>query len=354
MDPHWLPWCWGAGAAGCAAIFFAVQPWREEFRQGFALVRKYPAAWAVPVGLAVVDGLAVGWAGRVPQLPESGAGRWSAMALAQAWQGMSYGPAVALLGVVLVLFNVAGLRQGFLKGVDSVMGRGGRAALALLAAGALALVADAALAGREVAPGWHMAVSILAIPAVGWPAAAVLAGLLLLAETESRAPEKVAEVRWMESAAAHTARLWPWALGHGLGWWLGRWLPGPAEEVAGWVAAAVGGWMAFAPAVFLHVKHGSEWRGGLARALGLWRSCGWQPLAWGAVAGMVFFLWFQAGKGLAGLVADAPDGLRIVLACGHGIVHIGLTVGMLGTWMSFRTAGQPLPRPQRPRAATPP
>ena len=349
MDPQWLPWCWAAGAAGCAGVFFAVQPWRAEFRGGFDLVRKYPAAWAVPAGLLVLEAVASGWGGRMPHFSGEPGARWTAGAMLQAGQGLAFGPAVALLSGLLLAANVAGLRRGFLKGVESVMGGGGQGLLALLFAGVAALVADTMLAEHGVPMVWHAVVTVVAVPLMGWAPAAVLAGLLLLAETEVRAPKKVGEVRWLESAAAHSARLWPWALAHGLAWWLGRWLPVEAAVVGQWVLAAAGLVLVFAPLVFLHVKQAPGWRSGAGQALGLWRTRGGQPLAWLAVAGLGFFLWFLAGQGLAGLSAGGPDWLRIGLASGHALVQIGLTVVALSAWVNLRLAGEPPPaRPRRP------
>lgn len=352
MDPRWLPWCWAAGAAGCMVVFFWIQPWRAEFRRGWDLVRKYPAAWAVPAGLLLVDALGAAWAGRMPRFPQESAWRWTASALLQGGHGVAFGPAAALLAGVLLAGNAAGLRRGFLKGAESVAGPAGRGLPWLVFLGMLALPADGLLAHRGVPVVWHMAVSALAVPLVGWVAAAVLAGWLLLAETEGRAPDKAGGVRWLESAAAHAARLWPWAVAHGVLWWLGKWLP---ELALAWVQVAVGlaGLvLAFAPLLFLHVKQTHDVRKGLADSLALWLKKGWQAAVWLGVAGMGFYLWFLAGKGLDAASLDAPGWLRTGLAALHRLVHLGLTVMGLGAWVALRLTDAPAPR--RPRRAKSP
>ena len=354
MDPRWLPWCWVAGAIGCAAVFFGVQPWRAEWRQGRDLVWKYPASWLVPAGLLALDALPGlrRWAGWDSN-QESAAG-WVAATLMDALHGWTFGVGSALLLAVLLAGNVAGMRRGMLKGVESVTGRSGRGMLAVLLTGALAVLADFALQGRGVPVVWHGVVTVLAIPLVGGVAAVVLAGLLLLAETVVRAPGKVAEVRWLESAAAHAARLWPWALTHGLGWWLGRWLPPEATDYLKWAVAVAGLGFAFAPLVFLHVRTAAEGREGLTRAVDFWVIKGWQPLAWMMVAGMIFFLWHLAGQGVQTIATEAPLPLQIGLAGALGLGQIGLTVMALGAWVALRLAGAPpSSRPRRSRKANP-
>jgi hypothetical protein len=354
MDPRWLPVCWGAGAAACALLFFGVQPWRAEFAKGFCLLWKFPMAWVLPLGLTVLD--------RLPLLGQTAGGlaplsfRSVSQALLGVWHGAGYsGTGAALATAVLVAGNVQGMRRGCIKGVESVLGISGRAGLVVLILGALALVAEAALARQEVPMAWHLAVSALAMPLVGWTSAAVLAGLLLLAETEARAPEKIEGVRWLESSAAHAARLWPWALGHGLWWWLLRWLPEGWRGILSWVIVPPGVLLAFAPLVFLHVKHRREGRAGLSQAMALWRSHGWQVPAWAAVSGLIFTLWILAENQTAALMSSAVPALRFLLATVHTMVHICLTMGTLAAWIHLRTAEEPLPsRPPRSRKATPP
>ena len=355
MDPRWLPWCWAAGAVGCALVFLVVQPWRQEWAAGARLVRKYPAAWLLPAGLWLIDWIFTGFTercwmlempqGSLPPLPAV------ALALAETLHGPAFGAGTAWTGALLLAVNAGGMRRGFFKGVESVTGKRGFAVFAVLLVGAAALAADVALGGHGVPAVWHWAVRTLAVPLVGWASATVLAGWLLLAETSVRAPEKVAEVRWLESAAAHSVRLWPWALGHGLIWWLSFGLPGWATEYAGEVLAAAALVLAFAPLVFLHVKRLAEVKAGAGAALRFWRSHGWQPLAWLAVAALPFYAWHLAGQGMAHATADQAAALRIGLATLHGIVHIGLTVMSLGAWVGFRLADAPSsPRPRRLRS----
>ena len=356
MDPRWLPWCWGAGAAACAALFFAVQPWRAEFRRGAHLIRKYPAAAALPAALLGAEALAAhGRAHTLPHLPTEPALAGTAAALLQAWHGFTFGPAVALLSAGLLAANAAGLRQGFLKGTSSVTSQSGARWLALLLIGAAALIADASLARFQLPAVWHAGATLLAIPLVGWPSAAVLAGLLLLAETEDRAPKKVAGVRWLESSAAHSLRLWPWALGHGSAWWLGRWLPPEALPAGRALLAALGLALAFAPLLFLHLRSSDLWGQGAQQAGALWRSRGWQALAWLAAAGLGAHLWGLAGRALAKASSSAPPGLQVLLAVAHALVQIGLTVLALSAWGNFRAEPPPPPaRPLRRRAAPSP
>lgn len=355
MDPRWLPWCWGAGAIGCAAVFFGVQPWQAEWRRGVDLVWKYPASWLLPAGLLALDalpGLRPPPGGLSGQ--EGKAGGWVAEALLEALHGWTFGAGPALLLALLLAFNLAGMRRGMLKGVESVTGGSGRGFLVLFTAGALALLADLALRGRGVPVVWHGVVTTLAVPLVGGVAAIILAGLLLLAETMVRAPGKMEGVRWLESAAAHGARLWPWGLAHGLGWWFSRWLPLEAMTYLKWGVVVGGLGFCFAPLVFLHVRRTAEAREGWQRAVDFWAVKGWQPLAWVMVAGILFFPWYLAGQGLGRMAAEAPRPLQIGLAAVFALGQIGLTVMALGAWVALRLAGVPPPaRPRRSRKATP-
>ena len=277
---------------------------------------------------------------------------WPAVAqsLAETLHGLAFGVGAALAGALLLAVDAGGMRRGFFKGVESVTGQRGFAVFSVLLVGATALAADVALRGHGVPAVWHWAVRALAVPLVGWTSATVLAGWLLLAETSVRAPAKVAEVRWLESAAAHSVRLWPWALGHGLIWWLGFGLPGWATEYAGEVLATAALVLAFAPLVFLHVKRLAESKAGAGGALRFWRSHGWQPIAWLAVAALVFYGWHLAGQGMARATAKQAAALRIGLATLHGIVHVGIAMMSLGAWVALRLAGDsPLPRPRRAR-----
>ncbi len=354
MDPRCLPWCWSAGAAACAGLFFAVQPWRGEFRSGFALVKKYPAAWALPAALQATDTLAsYRLRGSLPPLTADAPLAETASALLHAWHGFSFGPAVALLAAALLAANAAGLRQGFFTGAESVTHQAGSRWLILLLLGGAALLADASLAKLGLPPVWHAAATLLAIPLVGWPSAALLAGLLLLAETEHRAPKKVAGVRWLESAAAHSLRLWPWALAHGSVWWLGRWLPPEARTAGLPVLAALGLALAFAPLVFLHLRQSSLWPQGAHQAATLWRTHGWQTLAWLSTAGLGAHLWGLAGQQLARALPTAPPWLQLLLTAAHALVQIGLTVLALSAWVHLRGPSAPPSAPPKGRRAAP-
>lgn len=381
MDPRWLPWCWAAGAVGCAVLFFAALPCRGEYRRGLTLLMKYPAAWLLPAALLVLDAL-MDWMGKgqggvgVNAVAARDLSGDLADALRQGLHGWTLGAGAGVVGAVLVIFNVAGIRQGFVKGVGSALagtvekGRGGaktsppvadaasgagRLAVGVMVLGLVALVADAALRGRGVPPVWHGAVRVLAIPLTGWVSAAVLAGLLLLMETVCRAPEKVSEVRWLESAAAHGVRLWPWAAVHGIGAWARVWVPAELGLYVSILTAATGLGMVFAPLVFLHVKRREQAGAGARAAVDFWREKAWQPLAWAAALGILTALWWQAGQGLAAAGRDAPGWVGIGLA---GLVALGqivLTVLSLGAWVALRVADSPPPaRAKRSRKSSTP
>lgn len=350
MDPRWLPWCWAVGAVGCAMAFAAVQPWRPEWASGWRLVRKYPASWLIPAGLVACDTALEKLQGTLTGAAAQESVPSVAQALAEAWQGIHFGTGAAWVGALLLASNACGIRRGLLKGIVSVTGTAGQAWLAVLLTGAVALGTDAILTGYGMPAVWQAALLALAIPLVGWVSAAVLAGLLLLAETAVRAPEKVQGVRWLETAAAHSVRLWPWALGHGLLWWLGRGVPDWAGGYVRILLAVTALGLAFAPLVFLHVKDTAGARDGAGTAAGLWRTHGWQPWAWLAAAILIFYSWDLAGQALATAPATLPGWLRIALAPGHRLVQIGLTVMSLAAWVGFRLAGLPPPkRPRRPR-----
>lgn len=356
MDPRWLPWCWAVGAAGCAVLFWTVQPWRREWTGGARLVRKFPAAWLLPAVLLGLDAMPwnimLGGPAGLGAWNPGGTSGWTAVgcAVVQSLQGFHFGPCAALVGALLVTVNAWGMRRGFLRGVSSVTGWRGYTVLAGLLTGAAALLAGMLPVGQGLPQVWHMAAAALAIPLVGWVSAVVLAGLLLLAETEHRSPEKVSEVRWLESAAAHSVRLWPWALGHGFVWWLGRELPDRALFYAWPLLTVAALALAFAPLLFLHVKELPAARVGGRDALMLWKMAGWQLPAWLATASLLFYVSHLAGQGLARAVEDQPAVLRIGLASLHGIVHIGVSVMSLGAWVEFRLAGATsVKRPRRPR-----
>lgn len=357
MDPRWWPWCWAAGAAGSAAVCWWVQPWRAEFRMGWELVRKYPAAWLIPAVLAGLDYLAAWGTGglRTMESGQTHPAVFLAMARAvrEGWHGWTFGPGAGLGLALLLVVNAAGLRRGFLKGVESVTGWSGGWMLTLLLVGAAGLVADVLLRGRGLPAAWHVVVSGLAVPLMGWVSAAVWAGLLLLAETLIRAPEKMAGVRWLESAAAHAARLWPWALVHGLGAWLVRWLPPgvvSGVEIGLLVPVLL---LPFAPLLFLHVRGASDAAEGFGMSLQLWSRKAWQVVVWLAVAGMLFFAWNLSGRVLA---AAVPGAWWPAVEAGQRLGQIALTVLALGAWVALRLTGNPPPaRSARlPRKASPP
>ncbi len=349
MDPRWLPWCWAAGAVGCAVVFWAVQPWRGPWAHGWRMVRHYPATWLIPSGLALADAIFARLQGVIaspPYHPVSAV----AQSLAEAWQGIHLGSGAALIGSFMLAVNAWGIRRGFMKGITSVTGETGKRWVAVLLVGAVALGADAGLAGREVPAVWHGAATALAIPLVGWVAATVLAGLLLLGETAGRAPEKMEGVRWLESAAAHSIRLWPWALGHGFLWWLGRVVPAVVGFYGGVLLALVALTLAFAPLIFLHVKNLTGARAGAGEAVRGWRTKAWQPCAWLGAAGILFTGWAVTGEALYQSISGLPAWTRIGLASAHRLVHMSLTVMALVAWVGFRLADAPPTRqPRRSR-----
>ncbi len=105
----------------------------------------------------------------------------------------------------------------------------------------------------------------------------------------------------------------------------------------------------FAPLVSLHVKQLSGTGVGLRAALRLWRSKGWQAVAWMAVSGILFHLWFLAGKGLETVLEETPDWVWRTGAALHRVGHIGLTVMALGAWVALRLAGADPPAKKRRR-----
>jgi hypothetical protein len=356
MDPRWWPWCWAAGAAGCAVVCWLVQPWRQEFHKGWELVRKYPAAWVVPALLAGLDVLAA-WGTGEPWAPGPAPARPVILAMAESvregWHGWTFGPGAGFVVALLLAWNAAGLRRGFLKGVESVTGWPGGWALTFLFIGAAGLLADVLLRGRGLPVAWHVIVSGLSVPLMGWVSAAVWAGLLLLAETLIRAPEKMGGVRWLESAAAHAARLWPWGLAHGLGAWLVRWLPDAVVAGAGLGIALLALGLCFAPLMFLHVKQASQAPDGFRQSLQAWSRQGWQVVVWLGLAGMLFFAWNLTGQAMTALVSPPWQvGVEAVRSLGQ----IALTVLALGAWVALRLAGSPPPARSagRPRKASPP
>jgi hypothetical protein len=355
MDPGWWPWCWAAGAAACAVLCWLVQPWRAEFQKGWTLIRHYPAAWLIPAMLTGLDALAVWVMGDGLPVPPWEGSPLPAMAraLQEGAHGWTFGPGAAMVVVFLVIFNAAGMRRGLLKGAESVTGRAGRWPLVLLLTGAVALPADLLLRDRGLPVGWHVVVSGLAVPLLGWVSAAVWGGLVLLAETLTRAPEKIRSVRWLESAAAHASRLWPWGLAHGIGAWLIRWLPEPAVSGATLALALPAMAWLFAPLHFLHVKLASEVWAGVRQSLAFWLRHGWQAVVWLGLAGMLVFSWDLMGRVLAGAV---PGPWEMGLAAVWTLGQIALTVMTLGAWVALRLSGHspPARSSRRSRKASPP
>jgi hypothetical protein len=346
MDPRWLPWCWGAGAIGCGVVFFLIQPWRVQWRNGWNLMRRYPKAWLLAAGLAMAD-IPGSWAHGSPVGGDTGIEEEIvAVSVRQALQGWTLGAGAGLVVAGMLLFNVGGIRRGMIKGVESVTGKRGRVWLGVLFAGALALAADLLLQGKDMPALWTMVVTLVAVPLTGWVSAAVLAGWLLLAETDGRMPAKIPGVRWLETSAAHAARLWPWILLHGLGWWLVRWLPHEAVYYSAWALTVGAVGFGFAPLIFLHVKQLPGTMQGIRGALQLWKGSAWQPLVWLMGAGVLFYAWSAVRLVLASAAAGAPDGVKVVLAALGGLGQICLTFLSLGAWVAFRLADVS-PSPQR-------
>ncbi|RYD29145.1 MAG: hypothetical protein EOP86_22105, partial [Verrucomicrobiaceae bacterium] len=217
MDPRWLPWCWAAAAAGCIALYLLTQPWRREFFAGFSVARRYPGTWLIPAGLLTADALAAAWRkGQLPDWNPVSAELGVAESLLGAVHGFALGDGAALVAGVALALNAGGLRTGLRKGLESVFGRAMPGVPVLLFAGLAAVISDFSLSRMGLSVWWHAGLSVLAAPLAGWTSALVLAGLLLGAETVFRAPEKMPRVHWMETAAGHSVRLWPWAMAHAL------------------------------------------------------------------------------------------------------------------------------------------
>lgn len=355
MDPRWWPWCWAAAAAVCAGLFTMLQPWRREFRAGLEIaVGQKMGCWLIPAALLAADALAEAWRkGILPDQEFTPVGQGTAESLLRAVHGFGLGDGAALVAGVALALDAGGLRRGLRKGVESVMaGRGGAGVMVILLMSLSAVVVDFSLCRLNLALGWRVIFSLLEAPLAGWVSSLVLAGLLLVAETRFRAPEKIPHVHWLETAAAHSARLWPWALAHSLLWLGGRWLPESWQAAAVLLLLLPGLVLIFAPLVFLHVKRYSDASEGWAVALAMWGRKGWQVLAWGAVAGLWCFLWSFAGGWLAREPGIASWGIRITLASLHGLAHTWLTVALLGAWTALRL--RDLPPPPSPPATSRP
>ncbi|MES2709099.1 MAG: hypothetical protein V4726_21060 [Verrucomicrobiota bacterium] len=356
MDPRWLPWCWAVGGLVFAALFLLVQPWRAEFRAGFDLVLGNFRTWLIPAGLLAADALASWWRNwTLPDWTPVPVGRGTAESLLRAVHGFGLGGGAALVAGVALAVNAGGLRTGLRKGVETVTGRRGTWILIVLFISLGTVIADFSLCRMNLATGWRAGFSVLAAPLAGWTSALVLAGLLVAAEAKFRPlhSKKTPEAPpWLETAAAHSVRLWPWAPAHALVWLAGRWLPDAWRVTGFWLLPLPGLALIFAPLVFLHVKARAEMREGWAAALKTWARKSWQALAWGAVAGLWFFLWGFAGGWLSTGPGSGSWGIRITLASLHGLAHTWLTVAMLGAWMALRLKDLPPPPspPRRPAA----
>lgn len=353
IDARWLPWCWTAAALACAGLLALVQPWRREFRIGFGIADGWLAgAWLIPGVLLGADfAVRVLRQGNWPEGEELAVsvGRGTAESLMGAIHGFGFGEGAALLAGLALAVNLGGLRRGLRKGLESVSHRPPARMIAVLLIGIAGAAAAPVLDWWKVAMVWKVLVSLLVAPLAGWTSSLLLAGLLLLAETGMRAPRKLEQVRWMETAAAHSARLWPWTVAQALIFLGRRWIPDDLPIWAGWLPVGTGAVLVFAPVVFLHVKKVSGSGAGVEQSLRLWGAKGWQPVAWAGVAGVWFFLWRVAGLGLASEFVNDRVWLRITLASLHGLAHTWLTVGMLGAWTALRLRDLPPPAP-RPRS----
>lgn len=363
MDPRWWPWCWALAAVFCAVAFTLAQPWTREFRAGLSLTRQWPAAWLIPGALLLADTLAAAWRQKAwPDWTFVPVGQSTGAALAETIHGFSYGDGAALIAGTALALNVGGMRKGLRAGLDDLSPKSGSGVpmvlFMALAAGLLNLILCRALPGL----GWRVAFSVLEAPLAGWTCTMVLAALLLLAETTFRNAAPAAEKTprrgrkspkppsgaWLETAAAHSIRLWPWALAQAVLWPLCRWIPQSWVPWAGWVPLVPGLVMIFAPLVFLHVKRRSDAPEAWRSACRFWLSRGWQGAVWLAVAGLWFFLFHYASAWLLTSLAGQSRWLRITLASFQGLAHTWLTVAMLGAWVALRL--RDLPPPSRTSA----
>lgn len=353
MDARWLPWCWAAAALGCAGLFSLVHPWRREFRIGFGIGDGwFPAVWLIPSVLLGADfGVRVLRGGAWPDGDELTVpvARGTAESLMAALHGFGFGEGAALLAGLALAFDLGGMRKGLRKGLESVSHRPPSPVIFLLFIGIGAAAAAMALEWWQAAVVWKVLVSLLVAPLAGWTSSLLLAGLLLLAETRVRAPRRLEQVRWMETAAAHSARLWPWTVAHALIFLGVRWIPEELPVWTGWLPVGIGAVLMFAPLIFLHVKKVSGSGTGVDQSLRLWGLKGWQPVAWTGVAGVWFFLWRVAGLGLSSEFVSDKVWLRITLASLHGLAHTWLTVGLLGAWTALRLRDLPPPPPRSRR-----
>jgi hypothetical protein len=99
--------------------------------------------------------------------------------------------------------------------------------------------------------------------------------------------------------------------------------------------------------VFLHVKRFKEARQGLGQAMLLWRSHGWQPLAWLMGAGMLFTIWQAISGAILPAGVGAPAAVRMALEAGGVAGQISLTFLGLGAWIALRLADTKPPSPEK-------
>ena len=353
MDTQVPAWAWACGAALCAAGFWWALPWRTEFDRGRRAFSGHPGAWLLPAGLAAADLLLRAWRGPSAVLTgPPGAARslaGAAESLTGVITGAWLGQGAALAAGVLVFLNAGGCRRGLRKGLESVFAGSAEGALGILLAGWLVLLADVLLAARGLPAAWHLIASLLGAPAVGAVCAAVTGGWLLMAETARLAPEQRGEIRWLESAAAHAARLWPCAIAGALGWILWRWLPPNAAFLlrpAAWVLAAAG---LFVPPVFLKLRTAAAWREGVRESMEGWRRGAAAAAVWLVSAGFCFFLFSLAATVPAHAGRTWPAAVLIPVAMLLRAAHTWLAMTLLGGWIMLRPVPPPAasPRPRR-------
>lgn len=366
MDPRWWPWWWALAAIICAAAFTFAHPWLREFRAGISLTRRWPAAWLIPSGLLLADTLAE--ALRAKSWPDwlfFPVGQGTAVSLAETLHGLAFGDGAALIAGILLALNVGGLWTGLRAGLNDLRPQSGPGVPLVLFASLAAVVLDLLLCRALPGSGWRVAFSILEAPLAGWTASLVLAGLLLLVESglrDAEGPEKpkasrrtkkiVPPTPWLETAAAHSVRFWPWAIAHAVLWPLSRWIPDSWRSWAFWLPSLPALMLIFAPLVFLRLKRRSDASAAWPAACSLWLGRGWQAVVWLAMAGLWFFLFQYATGWLRSALEGKSWWLRITLASVQGLAHTWLTVSLLGAWVALRLRDMP-PPPRTPARRSP-
>lgn len=348
MDPALAPWIWGAAAALCGLTFWLVNPVRGVIRSGGNAMRGHPSPWLVPGLLLAADDALL----RAAPAHAAGVQPWwdqalrsTADSLAGIWSGPFLSQTAALVGGVAWLFNAGGIRRGVTSGLESVFGAGSARWAGWLAAGIPALAAEIALRNYELPAGWRIAVILLTAPLHGWAAVLFAGGIWLFAETQFRAPSKTAKIRWPETAAAHSIRLWPWVVAGAVAWVAWRLLPPVAHPVlrSGWWGLAV--LSCAAPLVFLHVPRAGDFSAGIRESAKRLRTLLPAWAGFTAAAGMVLLAWHAAEVALRQRGPDPASPAGLALACLLRLIHTWLLVRAMCGWVA---AGSGKHRPARP------